>query len=132
MSDFHGVLPALITPFSEDGSEVDSDAVVGAAVVVPDDDEADDEPHAAVSAATSTTAAFLMAAEPRPPGSRFGYWCRERSRARTRPACIRTSSFSCGLAAGPRRGSPSSRSNADPCQGQTRQVEPRTCSIVPS
>ena len=27
MSDFHGVLPALITPFTEDGSAVDSDSL---------------------------------------------------------------------------------------------------------
>ena len=27
MSDFHGVLPALITPFTEDGAAIDGDAL---------------------------------------------------------------------------------------------------------
>jgi dihydrodipicolinate synthase/N-acetylneuraminate lyase len=27
MPDFHGVLPALITPFTEDGADVDADAL---------------------------------------------------------------------------------------------------------
>ena len=27
MSEFHGVLPALITPFTEDGSAIDTDAL---------------------------------------------------------------------------------------------------------
>ena len=46
------------------------------------------------------------------------------SRAITRPASMRTSSFSWPLAAGPLRAVPLSRSNADPCQGHTRQALP--------